>query len=236
MLLPTGLRKKTDSHTPSVNVDAPQPIPRRRTASSENAKPPTRGEDPTLGVEDDAHPLNVLAKLQRTPDRTDFLYLKRKDTGHLTPSNPYQLQVVRYDDRDSVQGYFTMSSFGVTYIQEGREPVFTSAENWKREYFLFHAILKLNVFRLYRKWKPLKVWRIGVNYGRMQKNSRLLQLELMYLNNVFQPALLEIRAMCMELKKLHLFNLEPGVLYSLHGLIEAQSGRQLQVENEITDF
>ena len=236
MLLPTGLRKKTDSHTPSVNVDAPQPIPRRRTASSENAKPPTRGEDPTLGVEDDAHPLNVLAKLQRTPDRTDFLYLKRKDTGHLTPSNPYQLQVVRYDDRDSVQGYFTMSSFGVTYIQEGREPVFTSAENWKREYFLFHAILKLNVFRLYRKWKPLKVWRIGVNYGRMQKNSRLLQLELMYLNNVFQLALLEIRAMCMELKKLHLFNLEPGVLYSLHGLIEAQSGRQLQVENEITDF
>jgi dynein heavy chain len=59
-----------------------------------------------------------------------------------------------------------LSSFGVSHFINGK-PEFAELEQWKREHYLFNAIVKIPVFRQYRTWKTYKVWRDSVRYGKM---------------------------------------------------------------------
>ena len=87
-----------------------------------------------------------------------------------------RLEIVQHHDIDE-KNFFTLSSFGVTQMLNG-SPEFTELEQWKREHYLFNAISKIPVFRMYRTWKSYKVWRDSVRYGKMKKSAKALQKNL----------------------------------------------------------
>ena len=52
----------------------------------------------------------------------------------------------------------------------------------------------------------------------------------------FQAALLQIKSMCMELKKLQLLKFSPGVLYTLEQFYESQTVQRDMITQELQDF
>ena len=183
---------------------------------------------------DERNPLKALQRLRQNPDSTEFVYLRPFYVDESTPLNPYHLEIVQHHDIDE-KNFFTLSSFGVTQMLNG-SPEFTELEQWKREHYLFNAISKIPVFRMYRTWKSYKVWRDSVRYGKMKKSAKALQKNLFWMNPTFQAALLQIKSMCMELKKLQLLKFSPGVLYTLEQFYESQKAQRNMITQELQEF
>jgi len=68
------------------------------------------------------------------------------------------------------------------------------------------------------------------------KCSKVLQKDLFTLNPTFQQALLQIRGMCMDLKKIKLLNFEPGVLYTLENFFHSQQAQRSNIMGQLQDF
>jgi hypothetical protein len=183
---------------------------------------------------DERNPLKAVQRLRQNPDSTEFVYMRPFFVDESTPLNPYHLEIVPHHDIDE-KNFFTLSSFGVTHLLNGT-PEFTELEQWKREHYLFNAISKIPVFRMFRVWKSYKVWRDSVRYGKMRKCGKALQKNLFWMDPTFQTALLEIRGMCMELKTHKLLNFSPGVLYTLEQFDESQNAQRAKITQELQDF
>ena len=91
----------------------------------------------------------VLAMLSKSPDSTEFVYLRpylpdalAPVSERLTPLNPYHIEVVPHSMVDQ-QNYFTMSSFGVTHFVNG-QPSFTELARWQQEHKIFMQILRIH--------------------------------------------------------------------------------------------
>jgi hypothetical protein len=69
-----------------------------------------------------------------------------------------------------------------------------------------------------------------------KKCSKVLQKDLFSLNPTFQAALLQIRGMCMDLKKIKLLNFEPGVLYTLENFFHSQQAQRANIIGQLQDF
>jgi len=188
----------------------------------------------SVGLSDARNPLKALQRLRQDPDSTEFVYLRPYRVDETMPINPYHLEIVSHADIDEAN-FFTLSSFGVTHFINGK-PEFSELEQWKREHYLFNAIVKIPVFRQYRTWKTYKVWRDSVRYGKMRKCSKVLQKDLFCLNPSFQDALLQIRGMCMDLKKIKLLNFEPGILYTLENFFHSQQAQRSNIIGQLSDF
>ena len=244
VLLPAGMQKASAAPVHSNGALAPA------RSSAATAQPPwndqveveKRPEDNetnlvpnhTAGLSDARNPLKVLQRLRQDPDSTEFVYLRPYRVNELMPINPYHLEIVPHAEIDEAN-FFTLSSFGVTHFVNGK-PEFAELEQWKREHYLFNAIVKIPVFRQYRSWKTYKVWRDSVRYGKMKKCAKALQKDLFCLNPTFQEALLKIRAMCMDMKKIKLLNFEPGVLYTLENFFHSQQAQRSNIIGQLQHF
>uniref|UniRef100_A0A7S4P4P5 Dynein heavy chain linker domain-containing protein n=1 Tax=Guillardia theta TaxID=55529 RepID=A0A7S4P4P5_GUITH len=183
---------------------------------------------------DNKNPLVVLQRLRQNPDSTEFVYLKSFQIDEITPLNPYHLEIVPHNQIPK-SDFFTLSSFGVTHFVNGK-PEFTELEQWKREHFLFNAILKIPVFKRYRIWKSYKVWRDSVRYGKMRSSAKALTKNLFFLNPTFREALLRIRDMCMDLQKVKLYSFQKDTLYTIVHFFEAQQAQRNVVLNHLEEF
>eukprot|EP00960_Hanusia_phi_P070417 767305-Hanusia_phi.AAC.13 len=183
---------------------------------------------------DSKNPLVVLQRLRQNPDSTEFVYLKSFQIDEITPLNPYHLEIVPHNQIPKGD-FFTLSSFGVTRFVNGK-PDFTELEQWKREHFLFNAILKIPVFKRYRIWKSYKVWRDSVRYGKMRSSAKALNKNLFILNPTFREALLRIRDMCIDLQKVKLYSFQKDTLYTIVHFFEAQQSQRNVVLNHLEEF
>ncbi len=190
--------------------------------------------DPALQEREARNPLRVLNKLRQSADNTEFVYLRPYKLDEMTPLNPYHLEIVPHSDVRS-DDFFTLSSFGVTHFQNGK-PDFTELEQWKREHYLFNALIKINVFRKYRLWKTFKVWRDQVRYNKISHCKRLLEKNLFTLNSTFQLSLLRIRALCAENAKARLYSFDPKTLYTLDAFVHAQIEQRKRVRSGMSSF
>eukprot|EP00960_Hanusia_phi_P034146 750873-Hanusia_phi.AAC.1 len=105
--------------------------------------------------------LRLMKRLSRNPESQEFVYLrpylpdeKLPPAERFTPLNPYHLEVVQHSEINP-DNYFTMSAHGVTQFLQGK-PSFTELGRWRKEFQIFMAIRKINVFRKYRVWKSYK--------------------------------------------------------------------------------
>ena len=263
LLLPRALRVKEDGSSQksagAVSNGAPPASSdvRKSTAASEGLEQPVSaqqtqqqlggeevsGEGPNpVAVEasvlstlsDARNPLKALQRLRQNPDSTEFVYLRPYRIDDITPLNPYHLEIVPHSDIDE-SNFYTLSSFGVTYFMNGK-PEFTELEQWKREHYLFNAIIKIPVFKKYRVWKSYKVWRDSVRYGKMRKCAKLLNKNLFWMNPTFQEALFKIRGMCMDVKKTRLHSFQKGQLCTLEQFFHDQQVQRGSVLNELDSF
>ena len=165
------------------------------------AAPPAQGS-----VEATPAPLHVVSRFRTSTANTpkEFTYLQMRPRGIRDLYNPYDLQVVSHKDIDP-QHYFTVSATGVTKFDEG-EAEFIDLKSWEREYTIYHKLVKLNVFKQYKRWKAFQVWRKLVRRTTIQAYKTHLNDNLFHLHPDLSSPLRQIRDMCLKFQEWRVYN------------------------------
>ncbi|KAL7754337.1 hypothetical protein RI367_000318 [Sorochytrium milnesiophthora] len=156
------------------------------------------------------------------PDLHDleFMYLRPMKRNSAT-YNPYDLEIVEYENVDK-SDFYTISASGVTHYV-GNYSEFTALNQWIREHHLFHNMIKINFFTKYRTWKNFTVWRKNVRRTKISGARKLLSKHLFFLDPVLQTALRTVRAMCTDLGQQKLMSLENTATYTVSAFSDKQA-------------
>ncbi|KAJ3032226.1 Dynein heavy chain 6, axonemal [Rhizophlyctis rosea] len=173
-------------------------------------------------------PFAFISHLQSHPTTQAFAYMKpiQPAIKRGQPSfNPYNLEIVEFAeiDKDSPEGYYTISVLGVTHFDSVGHGTFTPLQQWLREHGLFHRLLHIPFFARYRTWKSFTLWRSTVLRSKIASSSRQLSARLFLLHPILRVALLKVRAMCVEcLEKGRLVRVDEGKSLELKEFLEGQ--------------
>jgi len=195
-------------------------------------RPSTVGTDG--GAEDGTSYIALMDTLRQYPNSTEFVYLSRLDKDS-TDYNPYALEMVPFKAVDP-KDYYTMSVHGVTHFVDGSNADFTTLDQWEREFQLFSAMMRLNVFSQFRKWKGFSVWRGTVRSTKIRRAQTVLEKTLFQLNPVFQKSITEVRRLCFDLSYLRLSKLRVGQLCTLEEFSTAQGNVREEVISKLEVF
>ncbi|KAJ3183889.1 Dynein heavy chain 6, axonemal [Geranomyces variabilis] len=167
-----------------------------------------------------------ISYLEAHPQTKEFLYLNpvKLSVKRGQPLfNPYYLEIVDYADVDKAGGYYTISAAGVTHFDAQGHGDFTPLAQWRREYQLFHSLLKITFFGQYRLWKCFSLWKRTVLHTKIAKNRNQLSKNLFVVHPILRTALLEIRARCVVvLTTKRLVNIQSGKSYELGDFVREQ--------------
>ncbi|WIA37814.1 hypothetical protein OEZ86_014676 [Tetradesmus obliquus] len=90
--------------------------------------------------------------------------------------------------------HFTLSPAGVTaYFSDGTPAEFLTLDAFQREFLLHQQLMRLPLFRHFRRWKALSIWRKAVRGSKTSGSAEHLQKNLFGLNPVLQQAVLTVR-------------------------------------------
>jgi len=142
--------------------------------------------------------LQVVARFRNTAVNTpkEFTYLMTRPRGIRDLYNPYDLVVVSHKEVDPKR-YFTISATGVTKFDDG-ESEFIDLKAWEREHRIYHKLVSLNVFKLYKKWKGFGVWRKLVRRTKIQSYKSHLNDNLFLLHPDLSKPLRLVRSHCLS--------------------------------------
>ncbi|KAI8818687.1 dynein heavy chain and region D6 of dynein motor-domain-containing protein [Fimicolochytrium jonesii] len=192
----------------------------------------SRQRSGTVAIEDETqkrHAKELFAyikHLENHPQGKEFQYMNPIKTsvkrGQPT-FNPYNLQLVEYADTDKTEGYYTISAAGVTHFDVHGHGDFTPLAQWKREYDLFHSLLRIPFFGHYRLWKCFSQWRKTVLQTKIAQIRRRLAKNLFVVHPILRTALLKIRACCVDIVLTkRLVKIEPDRSYELLDFVREQ--------------
>ncbi|KAH9277041.1 hypothetical protein BASA83_000559 [Batrachochytrium salamandrivorans] len=207
-----------EGHTPAPVVDT---VP-----GTVLAKGPS--EPMHVSKDDPQSPFVFLKFLTEHPHTKEFIYMTPIKTL-LKPShsafNPYNLQISEFSEINtrSFEGFYTMSSKGVTHFNNLGHGDFTPLQQWTREYHLFHSLLKIPFFSRYRQWKCFTLWKKTVLHTKIQHTKKQLTKNLFIMHPVLRTAILQIQALNAEIS-LHkrLFSVEHDDNYELREFVRKQ--------------
>jgi dynein heavy chain len=102
------------------------------------------------------------------------------------------VQVTTHHDAAASGVYLTLSPAGFTrFTPDGTE--FLTHEQWEREYLVHMQLMQLRVFKQYRLWRPMALWRKVVRDHKSAGSSAQLQKALCSLKPVLREALYATR-------------------------------------------
>lgn len=101
-------------------------------------------------------------------------------------------QVVSHAQVLKASRYYTMSAAGITHFYDGQTE-FISLAQWEREYLFHMRLTKLRVFRHFKLWKSVAIWRKVVWERKTTASTSALEKGLFVLNPAFRQALFTIR-------------------------------------------
>jgi dynein heavy chain len=145
---------------------------------------------------DPESPFTFIKFIESHPDTKEFIYMIPAETGKAsTIFNPYNLRVVNFAEINtkSSNGVFTMSASGVTHFDSLGHGEFTSLDQWTREHFLFHQLLKISFFSRYRTWKCFTNWKKTILHTKILAAKNKLSQNLFFLHPVLRESLLAIQ-------------------------------------------
>ena len=131
-----------------------------------------------------------------------FVYLNRARTGD--EFRPYDLAVVSREQTDPE--YFTMSACGVVHVfagEPGKHPLpseFIQLSTWMQESTFFNVLTSIRFFKHYLAAKIFRLWRANVRYKLYVAQRNKLCKKLFLSKPAFCSTLLEINALCYELR------------------------------------
>lgn len=123
-----------------------------------------------------------------------FLYLNCAN-----PSDPYDLGVVGYNNRDKDKKYYTLSGQGLTLYEQDAPVEFISLGQWLIERDSYNHIKTLSFFKQFKKWKYMRNWKKTIKAQNRQKAKNSLEEKLFSLQNYFSEHLMTHRKYMMEM-------------------------------------
>ncbi|EGD81584.1 dynein heavy chain 6 [Salpingoeca rosetta] len=145
--------------------------------------------------------------------RVGFLYLVPRDPSKVD-RNVYDLKPVRHAEIRPGDSFFTLSVEGVTQI-DGKMSTFTPLDRFERE-FIFHSRLRqLPIFFKYRMWKAFTTWRNNIVQARQLAHTEELSAHLFLHHDILRPALMQIRAICLDVVDMRLVDIDPRKPYTV---------------------
>ncbi|KAL4466850.1 hypothetical protein ABPG74_010447 [Tetrahymena malaccensis] len=146
-------------------------------------------EDDGSKMQDYLTPMDFIHLIRTDPEMADeFCYLNKN-------SNPYDFKIVEFDARNPKE-YMTISARGITHFIDDQAE-FKTIEEWERESKMFHQLLEIEFFKQYKKWKNFSLWKKLMRRNMMRECSHVLSQQLFSVDRNLQPALLEIRGLCL---------------------------------------
>eukprot|EP00879_Flechtneria_rotunda_P011718 GHRR01012239.1.p1 GENE.GHRR01012239.1~~GHRR01012239.1.p1 ORF type:complete len:1535 (+),score=570.67 GHRR01012239.1:286-4605(+) len=127
-----------------------------------------------------------------------------------------------------------MSPAGITtYFTNGTQAEFVPLEVWYREFVLHQQLAKLPLFRQYRRWKALAVWRKAVHSIKFKGSADYLVKNLFMLQPVLQEAFLSVRASCLEVERQQLACTVPGQPSTLQQFTEQHAACLQDIQQQL---
>lgn len=128
-------------------------------------------------------------------------------------SNPYDLQVCQYHDRDE-QRYYTLSAKGITLYLKETPMEFITLGDWLIERDSYNHIKELSFFKKFKRWKFLRMWRKNIISHKRAKARRMLEERLFVLDDIFRPKLMIHRSQCIDMQKLRFVDIAKASMES----------------------
>ena len=128
-----------------------------------------------------------------------FVYLNRARTGD--EFRPYDLAVVSREQTDPE--YFTMSACGVVHVFSAEQKLpseFIQLSTWMQQSTYFNVLSSIRFFKHYLAAKTFRLWRANVRYKLYVAQRNKLTKRLFLGKSAFCSTLLEINALCYELR------------------------------------
>ncbi|KAJ3192063.1 Dynein heavy chain 6, axonemal [Irineochytrium annulatum] len=189
-----------------------------------NNEPLTLGENISVGMvrRKSQNLFDYIKYLDSKPGCKEFAYMNMIRGSDLT-FNPYNLEVVDYAVVDKINGYYTISSAGITHFKADGHGEFTDLKQWLREHKLFHSLMKIPFFSQYRLWKCFTAWKNSILHTKIMNSKAKLQKSLFFLHTTLRPSILSIRSKCVDITlNRRLFRIEQGKVYELKDFISEQ--------------
>ena len=129
---------------------------------------------------------------------------------------PYDLAVVpkEHVENKDVEHY-TVTSSGVVHIRPGVQSEFTPLGEWMRDASVFTLLRQMRFFKYYLVHKMFKFWRGNVRHKMYALVRAKIERKLFISKRTFNPALMEIGALCNELRETSAISLNPIVTYNI---------------------
>ena len=167
----------------------------------------------------------------------EFAYMNIANTQGTT-WDPYDLKIVPFHDVDPANHY-TISEAGVTHcMRRGKQDVteFTPLELWEQEASQFKEVMEIPFFKRYQSWKAYTSWKGAIKKDKMAACSTVLTNHLFILNSTFQPSLLKVRELCVELSQTKLHKIRVGSTYTLEAFASAQEEHKVLTSERLVQF
>lgn len=141
--------------------------------------------------------------------------------GHVE-HHAYNLKAVDAHEIDRGD-FYTISSGGVEHVMNGGAySELTGIDRWIFEIHQFIRMRALNTFSKFRLRKQWTVWRSNVVRARAGKMASRIEAKSFFLDTLLQPALLSVRALCIDAVELQLLTIDATKTYTLQEFLDAQ--------------
>ena len=216
-------------HHPSSDPTTPAPAGRAvAPATTQRSPTDTEGEAEAPPAEPDEgdqrrDPFWFIKMLRTELSDHEFAYMNVADTDGTT-WDPYNLKIVPFSEVNP-NDHYTISEAGVTHCtRRGKEESaeFTPLEQWETECALFQDVMEIPFFKRYQSWKAYYSWKRAIQSEKVHNCKAVLTRNLFILNGTFQPSLLRVRELCVEISQLKLHQIKRGSTYTLSRFHEVQ--------------
>jgi len=159
-----------------------------------------------------------------------FVYLKIKDI-----SDPYNVEYCDYSEIEKANGrYYTLSAQGFTSYVKYYADDFITIQHWIDEKKMFEMIKGVSIFKLFKAWKRMKVWRHNVIVETRKEAKRQLEKKLIVTKSGFIQTLLIHKKNCRNMENQMLFEIaDPDAPLSLEEFKKYQDNHHKLITEKI---
>eukprot|EP00736_Rhodelphis_marinus_P004047 Rmarinus@m.11564 len=168
--------------------------------------------------------INFFARNRQNTGPIKFVHLNRPRTGD--NFRPYDLVVV---PREEVEpDHFTMSASGLVNVKPGQPTEFIPLAEWMRQSSMFNNLTSIRFFKHYIVAKAFRTWRSNVRFKLYCQQRAKLVRKLFLAKNSFCGTLLEINALCTEMRDIRLMQIATKHTYATEEFMSLQTGERAQ--------
>ena len=175
-----------------------------------------------------------LVELVRALPGEAFFYMMPVAESTSVEDHAYNLKVVGHEEINPTN-FHTMSKNGVEHVWD-KTSEFTPLDRWVKEIHSFTRIRQMKTFRMFRIWKQYAVWRNVVVKTKRARMAGNLEEGLFLVDKCLQPALLNIRRLCIDVVELQLCQIDDTKTYTLSEFMEAQHTQIDLVKGRLGNF